>query len=76
MFVSGSGVRSIWLRHDLEDFKKRLKAIEDKVASEVIILTDSQIAVLEKKKSDDDVTPPNLVQLFCRILCSLMIINI
>ncbi len=54
VFVSGSGVRSIWLRHNLENFKKRLKALEDKVASEGIILTDSQIAALEKKKSDDE----------------------
>ena len=25
IFVSGSGVRSIWVRHNLENFKKRLK---------------------------------------------------
>ena len=30
VFVSGSGVRSIWVRHNLENFKKRLKALEDK----------------------------------------------
>ena len=54
VFVSGSGVRSIWLRHGLENFKKRLKALEDKVANEGIILTDSQIAALEKKKNDDE----------------------
>ena len=53
VFVSGSGVRSIWLRHDLENFKKRLKALEAKVASEGILLNDTQIAALEKKKEDD-----------------------
>jgi transposase InsO family protein len=54
VFVSGSGVRSIWLRHDLENFKKRLKALEDKVAREGILLNDAQIAALEKKKHDDE----------------------
>lgn len=54
VFVSGSGVRSIWLRHNLENFKKRLKALEEKVAKEGIILTDNQIAALEKKKQDDE----------------------
>ncbi len=54
VFVSGSGVRSIWLRHHLENFKKRLKALEDKVAKEGILLTESQIAALEKKKNDDE----------------------
>ena len=54
VFVSGSGVRSIWLRHNLENFKKRLKALEEKVASEGIILSDVQVAALEKKKHDDE----------------------
>lgn len=53
VFVSGSGVRSIWLRHSLENFKKRLAALEQKVANEGIILSDAQIAALEKKKDDD-----------------------
>ncbi|MCU4363363.1 IS481 family transposase [Acinetobacter sp. WU_MDCI_Abxc22] len=53
VFVSGSGVRSIWLRHDLENFKKRLKALEAKVAQEGIQLNDQQIAALERKHEDD-----------------------
>ena len=53
IFVSGSGVRSIWLRHNLENFKKRLKALELKVANEGIQLNDQQIAALERKHEDD-----------------------
>ena len=53
IFVSGSGVRSIWLRHNLENFKKRLKALEMKVAQEGIQLNDQQIAALERKHEDD-----------------------
>lgn len=54
IFVSGSGVRSIWVRHNLENFKKRLKALEEKVAKEGVLLNDTQIAALEKKKNDDE----------------------
>lgn len=54
VFISGSGVRSIWQRNNLENFRKRLKALEDKVAKEGIVLTDAQIAALEKKAHDDE----------------------
>jgi hypothetical protein len=53
VFVSGSGVRSIWLRHKLENFKCRLKALEAKVANEGIALSDGQIAALERKHEED-----------------------
>ncbi|MCG8429318.1 MAG: IS481 family transposase [Chromatiales bacterium] len=54
IFVSPSGVRSIWLRHDLGNFKQRLKALETKVAEEGIILTESQVQALERKQLDDE----------------------
>lgn len=52
-FVSPSGVRSVWLRHDLESFKKRLSALERQVAETGEILTEAQVAALEKKQEDD-----------------------
>ncbi len=54
VFVSSSGVRSIWLRNNLENFKKRLVALEKKVAESGIILTEEQVAALERKKHDDE----------------------
>ncbi|BBP42491.1 IS481 family transposase [Thiosulfativibrio zosterae] len=56
IFVSSSGVRSIWIRNELANFKDRLKALEDKVANDGIILTEAQVVALEKKKHDDEVS--------------------
>lgn len=52
-FVSSGGVRSIWLRHGLQTFKLRLVALEKKVAEQGIVLTEAQIAALERKRDDD-----------------------
>ena len=52
-FVSPSGVRSIWLRHGLYNFKLRLNALEAQVAETGAVLTESQVAALERKREDD-----------------------
>lgn len=52
VFVSGGGVRSIWLRHDLETFQKRLKALSAKIAQDGIILTEDQLFALERAREE------------------------
>ena len=53
VFISPSGIRSVWLRNQLACFKDRLRALENKMAKENMILTEAQVQALEKKKNDD-----------------------
>lgn len=50
LVISSGGVRSVWLRHDLEVKSKRLKRLEKWSAENTAILTESQVEALERVK--------------------------
>ena len=50
VFISAGGIRSVWLRHDLEVFDKRLKSLEAHIAEEGLVLTEAQVIAMERKK--------------------------
>ena len=51
--ISPTGVRSVWMRHGLQKFRMRLAALEKKVAEEGLLLTEAQVAALERKREED-----------------------
>jgi transposase InsO family protein len=60
VLISSGGIRSIWLRHGLETFKKRLKALEEKAAKEGIVYTEEQLRVLEQARKERETVPDEI----------------
>jgi len=53
-------VRSVWLRHNLESFKKRLSLLEEKAAREGIVYTEAQLVALEAAKRERESHPDEI----------------
>ena len=52
--ISGGGVRSVWLRHQLENKSLRLKRLEKWSAEKNNILSESQVQALEEQKQEKE----------------------
>jgi len=60
VLISSGGIRSIWLRHGLETFRKRLKALEQRAAKEGIVYTEEQLRVLEQARRERETVPDEI----------------
>jgi transposase InsO family protein len=52
--ISPGGVRSVWLRHDLQTKPLRLKRLEKWAAENTGVLTESQVQALETAKEEEE----------------------
>src|SRR5436190_5324502 len=53
--VSATGVRSIWMRNDLQTLARRLKALEARLAQNSgMVLTEQQVQAMEKAKQEKE----------------------
>ena len=54
-FVSPTGVRSVWVRNDLQTFARRLKALEARLAqNQGMVLTEQQVHAMEKAQQEKE----------------------
>ena len=60
ILVSLGGVRSIWVRHGLETFKKRLNLLEEKSAKQGIVYTEAQLVAPGAAKRDRESHPDEI----------------
>lgn len=54
MSISPGGVRGVLIRHGLENMKKRLDSLEKKSAEEGLVLTETQLVAMEKRKVEKE----------------------
>jgi len=60
VLVSSGGIRSIWLRHGLQTFRQRLKALEERAAKEGLVYTEEQLRVLEQARRERETVPDEI----------------